>query len=715
MILAVLAVLALLAAGGAAFWATHRAGAPAVEVSGTGSGTPGALLSADAGAAAGTPAAQRTPAWTSTAPAVGAWLELTWSAPTRVDRVRALSAAAGGASVGPRSLLLEFDGGPAELVTSTAGGGVDATFPARTVTTVRLTVASTDGDRQDAAAAADVVALAALAVDDTGDGPVTGATPLSAADLVTATASSEGPADAASGGSATTAGALLDGDVATGDPGAAWRAAADDARPWVQLEWAAPRSVASVQVVGPATADLPGQPPFTPPLSGRLVFDDGSAVAVSGVVGGAEQPTLVAFAPRVTTSVRLELTPGTAGAPVELRELRAYGTGTSPARWPAPQAAASPAPETSTCDPSAPGAPVSSDSVDTAHPVVLVCPATGSAVGADATVVVAAAPGTAVQALAAPVGIDGSQPTVRPVAQATAGADGRAALTFRTDDLPASAFGVLVQRTEDTGTQEGVRLTLVNPGGVPTTSSSTAPKGMTLQWEDDFSGPLSVSADGDGAVYAARKPTLQGGASFGDEGFADPAQDPTAVGSVEGSLRLRAQEGRSAALLSSLRVGGGGFAAQYGYFEARILGGPGPGSWPAFWALDSTSATGDATTSGEVDAVELYGHAPLASCHSVHVYDPSLEGGKKSTIDCIDENGEPDWGLTWHTYGVRVLPDRAVFSIDGKEVADARGLGRSEDPFYFMLDQALGGGWPVDLSATGGVTETHVDWVRVYS
>lgn len=715
MILAVLAVLVLVAAGGAAFWASHRTHAPAVEVSGTGSGTPGALLGADVAAVAGTSAEQRTAVWTSTAPAVGAWVELTWSAPTPVDRVRALAAAQQDASVGPRSLLLEFDGGPAELVTSTAGGGVDATFPVRTVTSLRLTVASTDSPRQDAAAAGDVVALAALAVDDSGEGAAASATPLSAADRVSATASSEAPADAASGQPATTAGALLDGDVSTGEPGASWRAADSDAKPWVELAWTSPRSVSSVQVVGPASATLPAQPPFTPPLSGRLVFDDGSAVAVSGITG-AEQPTLVAFTPRVTTAVRLELVRGSASTPVELQEVRVYGTGTSPARWPAPAPAApaDAAPPT-TCDAGTTEAGASSGAVDAEHPVVLVCPATGTAVGPEATVVVAAAPGTAVQALAAPVGIDGSQPTVRPVAQATAGGDGRAALTFGTDDLPASAFGVLVQRTEDDGTQEGVRLTLLNPGGVPTTSSSTAPKGMTLQWEDDFSDPLSVSADGGGAVYAARKPTLAGGTSFGEEGFADPAQDPTAVSTVGGSLRLRAQEGRSAALLSSLRVGGGGFAAQYGYFEARILGGPGTGSWPAFWALDSPSATGDATTSGEVDAVELYGHAPLASCHSVHSYDPSLDQGKKSTIDCIDDNGEPDWSLTWHTYGVRVLPDRAVFSIDGREVADLRGLGRSGEPFYFMLDQALGGGWPVDLSATGGVTETHVDWVRVYS
>ena len=31
------------------------------------------------------------------------------------------------------------------------------------------------------------------------------------------------------------------------------------------------------------------------------------------------------------------------------------------------------------------------------------------------------------------------------------------------------------------------------------------------------------------------------------------------------------------------------------------------------------------------------------------------------------------------------------------------------------VDLASGGGWPVDLSSTAGISDMYVDWVRVYS
>ena len=36
-------------------------------------------------------------------------------------------------------------------------------------------------------------------------------------------------------------------------------------------------------------------------------------------------------------------------------------------------------------------------------------------------------------------------------------------------------------------------------------------------------------------------------------------------------------------------------------------------------------------------------------------------------------------------------------------------------PFFFLLDMALGGGWPVALDPTGGTSDLYVDWVRVYT
>jgi hypothetical protein len=32
-----------------------------------------------------------------------------------------------------------------------------------------------------------------------------------------------------------------------------------------------------------------------------------------------------------------------------------------------------------------------------------------------------------------------------------------------------------------------------------------------------------------------------------------------------------------------------------------------------------------------------------------------------------------------------------------------------------MVNLALGGGWPVDLSPTGEVSDLYIDWIRVWT
>ncbi|WP_432495900.1 glycoside hydrolase family 16 protein [Kineococcus gypseus] len=687
----------------------HRADpAAAVSASSSAAGTRAQDL---LGEVPDAPGARRA-VWASDGEAVGAWLSLVWSRPTRVDTVRLRAAEPERA---PRSLLVGFDDGSSLLVTTGPDGDAEVTFPERTTSSVRLTVA-------EAAPGAGSVALAGLSVED-GDGDVRA---LGDGDAAAVQASSGAPAGTA----------LQDGDAAAADAGAEWRADASDGSPWVELGWRRPVEVSSVQVLGPSVDAVDPVHPATAALSGVLRFDDGSEVVVSGIAGGDAQPTTIAFAPRVARSVRLELARSVATAQVALREFRAHGTGTTPPRWAATGETHTAEPPAAGCgdDVAAPAAPAPPD-----RPVLL-CPAPGSVAAGPTTIVVAAAPGTVLRA-EAPM-LDGARtvPVVREVGGTTAGADGRAVLSVDTAAMPRGPVTVRVRAggAGDAPGEEGaggagaaaereVPVQLLNRAGRALASPGFAPGGATLQWEETFSDPLSVSASGRGAVYAAAKPVSTGTQSFGDAAFADPALGAGTVTTVDGYLRLRAEPtaGRSAAapydqqylggMVSSLRVGASGFAAQYGYFEARMTGAPGPGSWPAFWTMNTRSATRDDAVGGEADVVELYGHDPVGSCHGLHHYDTAFEGGQRGEGRCLTEGDFSDWTTTWHTYGMRVLPDGAVFYVDGVEVADLRGLGRHEEPFYFMLDLALGGGWPVDLSATGGTTDLYVDWVRVYT
>jgi len=572
-------------------------------------------------------------------------------------------------------------------------------------------------------ALAALLATAALAAPlAAGDSAALAAGPAAA----TATASSGGPA------------ALADGDPGRGALGAEWSASARDTAPWVQLTFPTARRTASVQVFG-STADAfdPAQSTAAA-LYGVLRFSDGSTVDVPGIAAGAGMPTTVAFTPRSTTSVRLELRRQVGSAPVALRELTAYDAGSTPPQWAAPAGSPTYAvtPATASCSAASPASTASTASVAPALAgrLTLACPTPGSSVDGSATVVVNAPAGTALTAWVSVTGgargTTGRQVPLRRAATATADASRRAVLTADVRRLPQGPFALKVTATPNSTAPSlsPLYVQLFRSGGSPASTpsspaGSSPPQGMSLAYADDFDAPLSISESGWGTRYAAVKPEPWGGSQFGDAIFADPARGAGTLATLPGGyLRVRAQpigalapqqtwgQQHAAGILSSQRFGGSGFSAQHGYFEARMLGAPGPGAWPAFWMLNSSSGTGRADgTAAEVDAVELYGHDTDATCHTTHSWGPAKSGQKACGEQPLD------WAAEWHTYGVRVLDGSADFYVDGKKVASLAELSHTDEPFFFMLDLATGGGWPVDLAATGQTTDLYVDWVRVYT
>lgn len=639
--------------------------------------------------------ASRDAAWRSDGQTVGAWVQVDWPEARSVGRVA--FADTGGAD-GVSSVRLTYDDGTAVLVTAGIDGTAAVDLPVRSTSSIRLTVAALRGTP-------DSVALAWLTLG------ADGGSARAAAEVSASASSSSGPGPEA----------LVDGDPRTADPGQEWVAAPGDTAPWAQVDLGGPQLVTAVQVLGPTETGFDPASSAAAQLNGRLVFDDGSEVVVSGIAGGDTGPSTIAFTPRLASSVRIELARTIAPATLALREVVVY-SGDTPVRWdgrPGVYSVASPSPQPCSRDSDS----VSADSATTPR---LVCPAPGSSVGGLTTVVAAATPGATLQARAWQ-SLDGSPSgSISQVASAVAGSDGRAELVVDTARLPHGPVAIQVSAA---GPDPAAPLyvQVVNRDGVDLPARSTAPEGSTLQWDEEFTGPLAVSATGTGTTYAGTKPAKWGPSDFGDAVFADPAAGAENLATLDDEyLRIRVSpidglpvgapygQEHVGGILSSLQVGASGFAAQYGYFEARMTGGPGLGSWPAFWMLNSQSATADDTTAGEVDAVELYGQFPGGSCHTVHSWDRTRTD-QDGSARCSENNGFDDWPMTWHVYGVQVEPGGATFLIDGEVVAHADGLSRTDEPFFFMVDLALGGGWPVDLSPTGEVTDLYVDWVRVYT
>ena len=554
------------------------------------------------------------------------------------------------------------------------------------------------------------ISLASLSIGSAGAATATGAH-----SSRSAAATTEVPS-VSSSSNATGAAALSDGSVAEGLTGTEWTAQAGDAAPWAQQTFASPHQVASVQVFGPTANWVNPTAPATAPMYGKLTFSDGSSVVVSGIAGGGGNATTVAFAPRTVSWVRVTLFKTDPQVVFGLREFDVYDVGVTPPRWPsnAVKGYRVPPIPAGTC--AINSAPVGST---TDGSPALVCPRPGTTVQGMTTVVVSARPGAT---LTASAWLSARGAVVAPMGSVVADADGRA--LFQIDASRLTNGPTAVRFTTNSATDRPLYVQLNNLGGHARVNGDTAPAGMTLQWNDDFRHSISVSRSGAGADYAATKPSYTGGGDFGDAIFADPTWGLNTIATQSyDSLRIRLQPagtmpdpngwGRThvAGIISSEKVGGSGFSAQYGYFEARMLAPAGYGSWPAFWLLNSENATSRVKAAAEVDTVELYGRSPLGSCHTLHAWNgPGVSSGT-----CPNPNGMADWALSWHTYAAWVKPDSVAYYIDNKLVATLAGPTLTDEPFFFMIDESLGGGWPENLSATGDTADLYVDWVRVYT
>jgi beta-glucanase (GH16 family) len=61
-----------------------------------------------------------------------------------------------------------------------------------------------------------------------------------------------------------------------------------------------------------------------------------------------------------------------------------------------------------------------------------------------------------------------------------------------------------------------------------------------------------------------------------------------------------------------------------------------------------------------------------------------------------------------------VTPTDITYFIDGRVVATAPQVKGGGAPMFFLVNLALGGGWPVDLRAVQERAVLYVDYVRVY-
>jgi beta-glucanase (GH16 family) len=236
--------------------------------------------------------------------------------------------------------------------------------------------------------------------------------------------------------------------------------------------------------------------------------------------------------------------------------------------------------------------------------------------------------------------------------------------------------------------------------------------GYTLAFDEEFDGPLSVSAYGPGTKWIAHTPYK---GDFGEAWFTEPTYSPSPFSIKDGILTITAWKDPSrnnhwrSGLLSSIDTKANGFAQALGYYEARMKLPAGPGVWPAFWLDGLGSFKTPKTKVAEIDILEEYGVDARIAHQAVHVW--NTDGSQYAATG----NSSTLQGMTtgFHTYGALIKTDYIYFYFDGVELWKTPTPPEAKEPLYVMVDLALGGGWPIDQ--TPNPSHLYVDYIRVYA
>ncbi len=259
-------------------------------------------------------------------------------------------------------------------------------------------------------------------------------------------------------------------------------------------------------------------------------------------------------------------------------------------------------------------------------------------------------------------------------------------------------------------------------GALLASCATSAPDGPALVWSDEFAGAAGSAPD------AASWQPVSGGHGWGNgelQCYTDSRDNSLVDGKGYLVISARSTPGHACAdgttndYTSARLITQGLRSFQYGTFEMRAKVPTGVGAWPAFWALGQDHETAGWPASGEIDVTEVLGREPRVSHGSVH--GPRADGTPYTVTG--KQESPVDLGAGFHVYSATWTPDGISFAIDGttyntvtRAQVEAEGTWVFDQPFYLLLNVAVGGRWPGPPSAgTPWPQQMVVDYVRVYA
>lgn len=311
-------------------------------------------------------------------------------------------------------------------------------------------------------------------------------------------------------------------------------------------------------------------------------------------------------------------------------------------------------------------------------------------------------------------------PAIKPAPTSTTVTWTRNGVALKTDGALTRTIGIT-----DRGMKLASQVTVKAPVGyrdvVVASTAITIPsvaRTYVQGWSDEFSGANGATADT--SIWA---PEDGDGSAFGIRGWGNNERQwyrfENATTNGNGVLNILASrtspdpktcyygtpcEWYSAKLVTKNKV-----AFQYGRIEARIKGAAGLGTWGAFWSLGENIDEVYWPMCGEIDFVELVGNRPSEVLGYLH--GPLSGGPGRGSTKSI---GQP-WANDYHVYAIDWLPDQVVWYVDGVKYATVDKTDRDwvfDQPFYLILNLAMGGNLGGTIDANLSNTTMSVDYVR---
>lgn len=158
------------------------------------------------------------------------------------------------------------------------------------------------------------------------------------------------------------------------------------------------------------------------------------------------------------------------------------------------------------------------------------------------------------------------------------------------------------------------------------------------------------------------------------------------------------------------------FSIRYGKVEVRAKFKKGQGSWPAIWMMPEVPvAYGGWPNSGEIDIMEHVNNENVIynTIHNAAVTNAS-GGSTASHAASYNPNDYNLYGIIWTPSSIEFYVNNVLTYTYSRQAGATSAQWPFDRPFYLILNQSGGLGWPGPITNADLPFNMQVDWVHIY-